>query len=421
MNLLHLQLNSSTLLLAGDFRESGRSVVAALGWTGAMNNALSASLDEMLAKVRRLAPLVAEHRNAIERERRLPDAVFAACADAGLFRLWLPKALGGPELSPLEFMEVVEAAAELDGSVGWIVGNGGGMSRVAGYLPEAAARALFANPHTFVVSATGAVGTAVPVDGGYRVSGRWPFGSGAHHATHFMGLCQVAGGAGGKDVQTLCCYFPRENVTIIDNWHVSGLRGTGSCDFEVSDLIVPSVHTHAFPDHRPTQPGLVYRLPAVSTFSWTVSVVPLGIVRAAITAFAEMAEGKVRVGTSLPLREREVIQSEFGRVSVHLAAARALLREAMGELTAATDAGGERLLRARAALRAACTHAAETAVAIVGRLAAAAGAVAIFETNRLERCVRDVHAAVKHVSMSSNNYVISGRVGLGLPPGTNRL
>jgi alkylation response protein AidB-like acyl-CoA dehydrogenase len=375
---------------------------------------------DALAQVRRLAPLVAEHRQAIDRERRLPDAVFEACADAGLFRLWLPKAFGGPELSPLEFMGVVEAAAGLDGSVGWIVGNGGGMSRVAGYLPETVARAWFDDRRAFVASATGAIGSAVPVKGGYRVSGRWPFGSGAHYATRFMGLCNVADPDGSNASGPICCYFAREHVTIVDNWHVSGLRGTGSCDFEVRDLVVPSEHAHAFLDHPATQPGLLYRMPAVSVFAWTVAVVPLGIACAAADAFAELATTKMRAGTSAPLRDREIIQSEFGRADAQLRAGRAFLRDAMSELIVATDVGGERLVRARATLRTASTYAAESAVQITDRLSAAAGAIAIFETGRLERCVRDVQAAVKHAAMSPNNYVVGGRLGLGLTPGTSR-
>ncbi len=146
-----------------------------------------------LDALRDLAPQIAVHRSAFDRDRRLPDAVFHALADAGLFRLWLPRALGGPELSPLDFMDVVEAAAALDGSVGWLVGNGGGMSRVGGYLPTAVDRKWFASPRTFIVSATGAVGKAEVVNGGYRVTGRWPFGSGAPHASHFMGLATIGG------------------------------------------------------------------------------------------------------------------------------------------------------------------------------------------------------------------------------------
>ncbi|MBN9265337.1 MAG: acyl-CoA dehydrogenase family protein, partial [Hyphomicrobium sp.] len=99
-----------------------------------------------LDALRELAPLIAEQRASFDRDRRLPEGLFAALARAGFFRLWLPKSLGGAELSPFEFMEVVEAASALDGSVGWIVGNGGGMSRIGGYLPASVARAWFASP-----------------------------------------------------------------------------------------------------------------------------------------------------------------------------------------------------------------------------------------------------------------------------------
>ena len=103
----------------------------------------SCRVSDYLDAIERLAPVIAEHRAAFDSERQLPDAVFNALADAGLFRLWLPEALGGPELSPDDFMTVVEAASALDGSVGWLVGNGGGMSRIGGYLPEPIARRIF--------------------------------------------------------------------------------------------------------------------------------------------------------------------------------------------------------------------------------------------------------------------------------------
>src|ERR1700716_195435 len=116
-----------------------------------------------LDAIENLTPLIEEHRASFDRDRRLPDVVFRALAEAGLFRLWLPSAMGGPELSPAEFMQVVEAASALDGSVGWIVANGAGMSRIAGYLPETVGSDWFADPCAFIVSATGAVGSAQPV------------------------------------------------------------------------------------------------------------------------------------------------------------------------------------------------------------------------------------------------------------------
>ena len=372
-----------------------------------------------LEAIERLAPLIAEHRTALDSERRLPDAVFNALADAGLFRLWLPNAFGGPELSPADFMTVVEAASALDGSVGWLVGNGGGMSRIGGYLPQPVAREFFSDLRIFVASATGAVGTAQKTKGGYRITGRWPFGSGSHHASHFMGLASLKG-ADGKDEPPLCCYFQRRDVVIHDTWRVSGLRATGSCDFEVRDLVVPERHAHVFMAPSPTQDGIVYRLPSVSAFAWTVSVVPLGIARGMMNAFVELAGRKGRSGVGTLLRDREIVQSNYGRAEVLHRSARAFLIDAMSELMAALADDGPRLISARAMLRAACTHAAESAVRIADMLAAEAGAAAIFETSPIERFVRDVHAAVKHIAMTPNNYLLAGRLQLGLDPGTPR-
>jgi alkylation response protein AidB-like acyl-CoA dehydrogenase len=379
----------------------------------------SGRVSDYLEAIERLAPVIAEHRAAFDSERRLPDALFEALADAGLFRLWLPAALGGPELSPVDFMAVVEAASALDGSVGWLVGNGAGMSRIGGYLPEPVARGFFSGPRAFVTSSTGAVGTALKVDGGYRVSGRWPFGSGAHHASHFMGLASLKD-ADGNEEPPLCCHFERRDVVVHDMWRVSGLRATGSCDFEVRDLFVPEQHTHIFMEPRPTQDGVVYSLPTVSVYAWTVATVPLGIARGAMNSFVELATRKARQGIGTLLRDRDIVQSNYGRADATHRAARAFLIEAMSELIAALADNGPRLIEARTVFRTACTHAAESAVRVVDMLAAESGSTAIFETSPMERFVRDVQAAAKHIAMSPNNYVVSGRVGLGLAPGTPR-
>lgn len=141
------------------------------------------TVEHFVGAVRTLAPLIAEHRHTFDRERRLPDEVFAALASAGLFRLFLPGTFDGPQLSPVEFMTVVEEAAAIDGSVGWLVGNGAGMSRVAGYLAPSVAHEIFDDRSSFVVSGTMPNGVATPCEGGYRVSGHWTFGSGGNHAT----------------------------------------------------------------------------------------------------------------------------------------------------------------------------------------------------------------------------------------------
>ena len=370
----------------------------------------------ILEAVQAIAPLIAERRGAFDADRRLPDAVFTAMADAGLFRLWLPQSLGGPELSPLQFLDVVEAASKLDGSVGWLVGNGGGMSRIGGYIPEPVAREWFADRHTFVASSTGAIGTAIAVEGGYRVAGRWPFGSGAHHASHFMVLASTPEVA---ESPAMCCYLDREAVTVLDNWYVSGLRGTGSCDLEAHDIFVPAARAHLFLGSQPTQEGLLYRMPPVSVFSWSICGVPLGIAAGAMRSFVDVACRKGRLGVSGLLRDRETTHAIVGRMKAMLRAARAGLCEAMRDLMDATQSG-DGLTDARANLRTATAHAAEVSVYVTDMLATTAGAVAIFETCPLERAVRDVHAAVKHIAMSPNYYAVAGRLALGLDPGTAR-
>lgn len=377
---------------------------------------------EFLARLDALAPLIAEHRAAIERERRLPEDLFGALADAGLFRLWLPRALGGPELSPLGFLRVVEATAALDGSVGWVVGNASGASRIAGYLAPAAARRLFGDPRALVVTATGAAGRAVPCEGGYRVSGRWPFGSGIHGATALAGLCAVeaAPGAEGPAPAIMCC-APIGAARVVDTWHVSGLRGTGSCDWVLEDAFVPADQVFDLLAHRPAQEAAIYRMPVISSFAWSVAPVPLALARATLDAFLGMARDKVRVGTTQPLREREVIQSEVGRADAALRAARALLVEAMGELVAAVEAGREDLLAPRAGLRQAAAHAAATALAVAATVEGMAGTAAILEAGRLPRLLRDLRASAQHVAVSPNNFVVAGRLALGLDAGTSRI
>jgi alkylation response protein AidB-like acyl-CoA dehydrogenase len=160
-------------------------------------------------------------------------------------------------------------------------------------------------------------------------------------------------------------------------------------------------------------------MPAGSIFPWSISAVPLGIARGAIDAFVAQAS-RTGPGASAPLRDREAVQTVVGRAEAMHRAARAGLVEAMTELVAALAAGGERLVTARAMFRVAAPHATEAAVGIIDMLATSAGSASIFETCPIERAVRDVRAAARHVALSGGNYTVAGRVALGLDPGTAR-
>lgn len=383
-----------------------------------------AATTAILARIAALAPVVAIHRERFDRNRRLPQAVVDAMVEADLFRLFVPRALGGAELSPHDFLEVIEAAAALDGSLGWVLTNGAGLSRTAGYVAEPVARAWFGHPAAFAACSTARMGQAVPVPGGYRVTGRWPFASGIHHATLLMGACIVTLPDGtvpeGPPPALRACLFPPERASVVDTWHVSGLRGTGSNDFAVDNLFVPEAHTHDLFAHTPTQPGTIYRLPNITAFPMTIAPVPLGIARAAIGHFAELAGAHARQGMPR-LRDREIVQDMVGRAEARLAAARAHLRETLQDVIDTLEADPDTQTGARARFRAACALGAETALAIMDMVEAQAGTIAIAESNPLERCGRDLRAAVKHIAVSPAYYAIAGRLRLGLAPGSPRV
>lgn len=379
--------------------------------TSSVESRGSVAALELVARVHDLAPAVAEHRAKFDSDGRLPDHLVEQLAELGLFRLLLPRSLGGHGLSALEFMDVVEAAAALDGTIGWLVGNGGGMARAGGYLPEESARQIFGDPLAFVVSSTGAVGRAVRVPGGYSVTGRWPFGSGSPHGTWFTALCEVEEGEQATG-ELIFVYAPRRDVLLDDNWMVSGLCATGSVHFDLVDVFVPDRLAHAF-QPEPTQPGTLYRLPTGSIFSWTVATVPLGIAAGAIDDFVTKAHSAKRRGDDVPLAERELIQSQLGQIQARTAASRAYLRHTMSALLEATDAGAD-LEAARVEFKLACTFASQSVLWAINLVTEMAGSISIMRSSPLERRERDARAAAKHIAMTPDEYIRGGRLRLGL-------
>lgn len=366
---------------------------------------------ELETRVRELAPAVAAHRSTFDSDGRLPDPVFEQLAALGLFRLLLPTSLSGHGLSALEFMHVVEAAAALDGTIGWLVGNGGGMARAGGYLPAESAREIFDDPLAFLVSSTGAVGRAVRVPGGYSVTGRWPFGSGSPHGTWFTPLCEVHDGEQATG-ERIFVYAPRKDVLLDDNWEVSGLCATGSVHFELADVFVSDRLAHPF-QPEPTHPGTLYRLPTGSIFSWTVATVPLGIAAGAIDDFVTKARTAKRLGDDVPFAERELIQSQLGQILARTAASRTYLRHTMSTLLEATEAGAD-LEPARVDFKLACTFASQSALWAIDLVTEMAGTVSIMRSSPLERRERDARAAAKHIAMTPDEYIRGGRFRLGL-------
>jgi alkylation response protein AidB-like acyl-CoA dehydrogenase len=375
-----------------------------------------------------LQPDILAVRDAIDRDRALPPRLVETLRSAGLFHLWLPKAIGGPELHPAEFLPVIEALAHADGSVGWCAANASVLSLVAGTLPEATARAIFGQ-RAVAAGSAGPTGKAVMVQGGYRVTGRWGYGSGIVHSDWLGANSIIHDGdsprltpSGAPELRFI--FFPKRSAEILDTWNVSGMRGTGSHDYAVADLFVPADYTAPALVVAPEQPGILYRVPPISLFTLALTCVTLGIARAAVDALVELAVVKTPAGSRTLLRDTASVQTAVARAEALVRAGRAVVLEAVGSLWAATEESAHRgtavSLRERAGIRLACTYCAEACAQAVDLVHATAGGSAIQESGRIARCFRDIHAATQHIGLNLANYETSGRVLLGLEPGTPR-
>ena len=379
----------------------------------------------LIRAARDLAPAINAVRDTVERQRELPPALVDALGGAGMFSLLLPMSLGGAELTVIDFVRVIEALSQTDGSVGWCASVASAYSFFAGYLRPDVARLIYDGGRTVVAGALNPSGKAFVADGGYRVTGRWSYGSGIRHSTWVVGNCVVhdrdgprRGSDGKPEIRVMI--FPTSAVEVIDTWSVSGLRGTGSHDYRVADLFVPEDHTIDYFAPQAVQTGTLYAVPAISVLAVAIAAVPLGIARSAIDEVVALAAAKTPYGSSTPLRDKPTVQADVARAEVLLGSARSYLFAMIGELWGEVAGGGAASMQRRGMLRLACAHAAQASAQAVDLVYNAAGGTAIFETGRLERCFRDVHAVTQHIATSTSNYEAGGRMLLGLDPGAPR-
>ena len=381
-----------------------------------------------LASARRLEPMVTELRGQFDQDRQLPGRLIDELSAANLFRMWLPRAIGGAELPPLQFLTVIEELSRQDGSLGWCTVIPAGYGRLAGALEEDVARTIFGTGKGVLAGTLNPTGKAVATQGGYRVTGRWSYGSSIGFSDWVLGNCITEDATGPRRAadggpEFRLCLFPRAEVEVFDIWHVSGLRATGSNDFQVTDLFVPQQHTIPLVDFQPPprRPGPLYATPMTSTFVSCLAIVALGIARAAIESVIEIGAAKKSAGSSTVLRDKPLAQADLARAEGLVGAARAYLFSELGMMWEDAVAGRAMSLRARGQVRLAACHAMQSAIQAVDLMYQAAGGAALFQGSRLERCFRDIHTAGQHIAVSMQaNVEPVGRVLFGLPPGMAR-
>jgi alkylation response protein AidB-like acyl-CoA dehydrogenase/SAM-dependent methyltransferase len=374
----------------------------------------------------RVAATVRGQAAGIEAAGRLPDALVSAMREGGLFDMWRPKELGGAELGPEEALAAIETVAAGDGSTAWCLAVSVGTGALAAYLPEVGAREIFGKGPTITAGSFNPAGRATLEADSLRVSGRWAFGSGSRHCDWLCGGALVVDASGEPVVlddgrpDARLAFFPVDRATIHDTWHVTGLRATGSHDYEVEALDVPLAHTMPFA-FRPWAAGDLWRMPPMSIFFAPMAAVSLGIARAAIDELVALAADKTPYRSSRRLAERDVVQAMVARAEARVGSAGAFLREQIGVVWDCARRGDEATLRQRAMVRLAIVHASQSAMEAVDLCFEAAGATALYVTSPLQRQFRDVHAAGQHVVLAFSGLETVGRVLLGLDPDTSLL
>jgi alkylation response protein AidB-like acyl-CoA dehydrogenase len=386
---------------------------------------------DWVARAHGLAPVIAAGADRTERERRIEDDVIAAIDAAGIPRMLMPASLGGGAADILTFNRVIEALAAADASTAWCMAQSLASSHAAGFLDPQIAREVFGAPKAIVAwGPPGGPTRAQVIDGGYRVTGKWRFASGSANATWMGGHSQVYErdgaprlDAAGRPVMRTMLFKPSQ-ATIHDTWHVIGLRGTASNDYEVADLFVTEPYTtwrDQASDRR--EPGALYNIPLLTLYGIGFSGVALGIAEASLRAFMVVAQTKkpgAGLGSQQVLRDNSVIQSKVAQATGRLSGARALLHESLRDIWEASSTTGTFSLEQRAMLRVAITGAMDNAREVVDFAYHAAGTTAIFQGSAFERRFRDLHTALAQGQAHLSNFESAGQALFGVEP-TQRL
>jgi len=372
----------------------------------------SSSVDEMRLALDQVMPVVRVSADAADRAGRLPDEVVQALRSTGINRMVIPAELGGIGASMLDVVDVTETVAAVDGSTAWCALLGAGSNLFAGYLPRSGAELVFADPDEPSATMFAPEGRLVPAEGGYRLSGRWPFTSNCRHST-WIGLGALPAGvdAPGPSQPVRVAFVRAADLQIEDTWSSAGLRATGSHHVTARGVLVEHDHWCTF-GRDPWADGVPWRVPIVTMFVPFLAAVTLGIARGAIDVVAQQVEGRsARRGQ---LTDDPAGLADLAIADARLRGARAWLREVLLEVHAVA-ARGEPIspaLQARSCI--AAQEANDTAVATTLTAHRLAGAAAAYHGNPLLRAVNDVLAARQHLMLAHQHRSELAKAVLGL-------
>ena len=347
----------------------------------------------------------------------LPQSTVDAIYDSGLFSFKTPKVLGGAEADAMIQMDVIKAASRIESAAGWCLMIGAGsLSGMAAFLPNEAIDEIFVGgtaPKTAGVAAP--TGKATLVEGGYRVSGRWAFASGIRHSQWVGFGAMVADG--NSTLQQVRMVVPTSQVQIHDNWDVLGLRGTGSCEFSLSDVFVPQRFTWGGTEAKPLRGGPNFLLGRPGMQTTGHCGFALGVGRRALDAVTELAKQKKRGyrGNEVLVADRGSFQRFLGESDLRLRAAKALCMETIEEAWESVCQGITPPPPLQIRLRASGTYSTTEASDIVSQAFRFGGGTAMYNSHILQKCLRDINASAQHQMVSDRAYENHGQFILGFP------
>lgn len=393
-----------------------------------MTSTISASptAEEVLARVEQIAPVLRGHSSESDEFRRVSDDVVPVLHESGFYKLARPRAAGGLELDPTSILRVVEALSRYDSGVGWSVGASTQLEHLVSWISDEGAQEILGTPDVAFAGALNASeGKAVPVEGGYRVSGRWSFGSGCYAAKWLLTTSVIVdeqgvaqSGPGGRP-QTLLGWVRAADVVIhTGSWRTLGMRGSGSEDFSADEVFLPARHVALMVPgaSRGSGPfgGPFYTLtvwPSVGL----LAAPALGTARAAIDEFTSLAKAKSPANTGSSVAERQVVQRQIAQAEAQLGAGRAYLFSTFDRVWASVVGGAAVSQRDKISMQLASTHAVACAKAAVDLVFAAGGTSSIRDDSSLQRYFRDVHTNTQHAYVSEQRYESTGALLLERP------
>jgi alkylation response protein AidB-like acyl-CoA dehydrogenase len=382
------------------------------------------TFETLLGRLEEITPIIEKHRDEAEESLRLSEPVVTAMKEAGLFRLYLPRSLGGLEVDPVTHFRISERVARIDCAASWVMGIANSFAFVASYLQDEGTAMMFgSDPNALACGTLNSIGKASPVDGGYRFSSRAPFNSGSRFSDWCLMQGEVQRDAPKEDAEPhlIGLFCPLKDAEIIDNWDVSGLRGTASNDIQVNDLLIPSALTFSLetlgqPSTNPHYGGALYRMPVCNLPPSTGVPPGLGALREALDWVSDLAQNKTPFASSSKLRERSIAQINYGKALGLYRASYALTETTIERVWSKVVSGEAASAEDKADFFLPAAQASNMIAEGVKLTASVAGSTWIRKGNPVERAVRDVEVLRNHAYLCESRFGTATQVYWGLDP-----